>query len=148
GLGIGRLVFTAANIAGTVLLVALTALSWARPRVTRAAWIVLGGLWLVLLLQIAVIRPLLGARTDAILAGGDPGSSPLHVLYVVADLLLLGLLVAYLWIVRPARAGGGVRGPEAEEPSRQPSSGGGPSAVGLEAVQPSSSPRRKKCRKL
>src|SRR5690606_32834978 len=94
-LGIGRLVLTAANIAGAVLLVVVTLLSFARPRIRRPAWFVVGGLWLTLLVQVAVIRPPLNARTDIVLAGGDPGSSPLHVLYVVADVVILALLVAY-----------------------------------------------------
>ena len=104
-LGIGRLVLTAANIAGGVLLVAITLLSVLRPRVRRGAWIVVGGLWLVLLVQAAVIRPPLNVRTDVILAGGDPGASPLHALYIVADVLLLALLVAYLLLTRPRPLG-------------------------------------------
>jgi hypothetical protein len=55
----------------------------------------------VLLVQVAVIRPPLNGRIDVILAGGDPGASPLHVLYIVADVLLLALLVAYLLLARP-----------------------------------------------
>jgi hypothetical protein len=103
-LGIGRLVLTAANIAGAVLLVALTVISVLQPRVPRRAWFVLGGLWLVLLVEVAVIRPPLNARTDAILAGQDPGASPLHVVYIVADVLLMLLLVAYVVFSRPADA--------------------------------------------
>lgn len=103
-LGIGRLVLTAANIAGAVLLGAITVLSLLRPRVPRGAWLAVGGLWLVLLVQVALIRPPLNARTDVILAGGDPGASPLHVVYIVADVLLIGLLVAYLVLARQ-RAG-------------------------------------------
>ena len=104
-LGIGRLVLTAANIAGGVLLVAITLLSVLRPRVRRGAWIVVGGLWLVLLVQAAVIRPPLNVRTDVILAGGDPCSPPLHAFYIVADVLLLALLVAYLLLTRPRPLG-------------------------------------------
>ncbi len=104
-LGIGRLVLTAANIAGAVLLLSITVVSALRPPVQRGAWIALGGLWLVLLVEVALIRPALNARTDAILAGGDPGSSPLHVLYIIADLLLLALLIGYALLARPVRSG-------------------------------------------
>lgn len=99
-LGIGRLVLTAANIASGVLLITLTLLSAVRPRVLRRAWYAVGGLWLVLLVQVAILRPPLNARTDLILAGGDPGSSPLHVLYIAADVLLLVLLIAYIPLAR------------------------------------------------
>ncbi|MDX2375899.1 hypothetical protein M4I32_03690 [Microbacterium sp. LRZ72] len=103
-LGIGRLVLTAANLAGAALLAVLAALSFVRPRLRRGGWWVLIGLTVVLLTQIAIIRPPLNARTDIILAGGDPGSSPLHVLYVVADALLMLLLVAYIVLSGTSRA--------------------------------------------
>ncbi|OJX64083.1 MAG: hypothetical protein BGO95_02245 [Micrococcales bacterium 73-13] len=105
-LGIGRLVLTAADIAGAVLLIAITVVSLLRPRLSRAGLITLGALWLVLIVQVAIIRPLLNARTDLILAGGDPGDSVLHVLYIAADLLLLAGLVVYVAFAarRPAGA--------------------------------------------
>lgn len=95
-LGIGRLVLTAADIAGVVLLVVLTTLSVFRPRASRAGLITIAALWVVLLVQVAVIRPMLNARTDAILAGADPGGSSLHTFYVAADVLLLAGLVVYI----------------------------------------------------
>lgn len=101
-LGIGRLVLTAADIAGAVLLLVITVLSLLRPRVARVAGWLVGGLWTVLLVQLAVIRPILNARTDVILAGGDPGGSSLHTFYVIADVLLIGLLVAYIVVVARA----------------------------------------------
>ncbi|MBX3194576.1 MAG: hypothetical protein R2717_06650 [Schumannella sp.] len=102
-LGIGRLVLTAADLLGVALLIAITIVSLLRPRVPRAGLIALGALWVVLLAQVAIVRPLLNARTDIILAGGDPGESALHVVYIVADLILLVLLVAYLVVIRPRR---------------------------------------------
>lgn len=95
-LGVGRLVLTAADIAGVVLLAVITVLALPRPRVPRAGLIVLGALWVVLLAQVAIVRPLLNARTDVILSGGDPGESSLHVVYIAADLLLVAGLVAFL----------------------------------------------------
>lgn len=100
-LGLGRIVLTAAEIASAALLLATTALALVRPRVGALARWLLAGLWAVLAVQVAVIRPLLNARTDLVLAGVDPGDSVLHTLYVVADVLLAGLLVA--WIVVAAR---------------------------------------------
>lgn len=95
-LGIGRLVLTAAELAGAVLLIALTVVSLVRPRVGRGALAVIAGLWATLLVQLALIRPALNARTDVVLAGGDPGDSPLHGLYVASDAAMLALLVTYL----------------------------------------------------
>jgi hypothetical protein len=101
-LGIGRLVLTAANIAGAVLLVAITVLSLVRPRVRRGALVVLGAIWVTFVVQVAVIRPPLNARTDIVVAGGDPGESSLHILYVIADVVILALLIAYLPLARVA----------------------------------------------
>lgn len=108
GLGIGRLVFTALNIAGVIILVLLTIASL-RPRITRLQGWLLGGLWLVLLVEVLLIRPPLNARTDALLAGqADPGSV-LHYLYIAADVLLLVLLAAFTAVsaraVLPERRG-------------------------------------------
>lgn len=95
-LGIGRLVFTALSIAGWILVVAITLVGFARPRETRAGWILIGGLWAVLVVESFVIRPLLAVRTDIVIAGGDPGESWLHYGYIVAELVLLVLLLAYM----------------------------------------------------
>ncbi|GAA1802131.1 hypothetical protein [Agromyces neolithicus] len=93
GLGIGRLVFTALNVLGVVIAAVLT-LASIRPRPGRlSAWL-LGGVWAVLLVEMIVIRPPLNARTDLVIAGADPGQSPFHYLYIAADVVLMGLLVA------------------------------------------------------
>ncbi|HEX6365473.1 MAG TPA: hypothetical protein VF000_04945 [Agromyces sp.] len=93
GLGIGRLVFTALNILGVVIAAALTLVS-IRPRPGRLSWWLLGGVWVVVLLEILVIRPPLNARTDLVIAGADPGQSPFHYVYIAADVVLVALLVA------------------------------------------------------
>ena len=95
-LGLGRLVFTASNIAGFVLLAAITALALIPPRRGRGVLAVVGGLWVVLLVQVLAIRPPLNARSDIIVAGGDPGDSPLHVLYAGADGVIAVLLVVLI----------------------------------------------------
>lgn len=94
GLGIGRLVFTALNISSVVLLVLLT-IATLRPRPSRIqAWL-LGALWLVLLVEVAVIRPLLNVRTDAVLAGESAPFSELHYVYIAADLVIMALLAVF-----------------------------------------------------
>lgn len=95
GLGIGRLVFTALNIISLVLL-ALTTLASIRPRSSRTQWGLLAAMWVVLLVEVFAIRPPLNARTDAILAGLDPGESPLHYLYIAADVVLVALIVWFI----------------------------------------------------
>ena len=95
GLGIGRLVFTALNIAEISLLVATTlVLVW--PRASRPFWVVTGMLWLVTLVKIVVVRPPLNARSDIIVAGGDPGDSLLHYLYIGLDAIGVVLLIVLM----------------------------------------------------
>src|SRR5690606_34076822 len=95
GLGIGRLVFTALNIISVVLL-AITTLATVRPRTGRLQWGLLASMWVVLLVEVLLIRPPLNARTDAILAGLDPGASPLHYVYIAADVILCVLIVWFI----------------------------------------------------
>lgn len=104
-LGLGRLVLTTLDLIGVAMLAVITALS-IRPRLGRPGWLTLGGLWLVLLVQVVVIRPLLNARTDLVLSGAEAGESQLHTVYIAADVLLLLGLVIYLVLVArrvPAR---------------------------------------------
>ncbi|WP_338566999.1 hypothetical protein [Microbacterium paraoxydans] len=108
GLGIGRLVFTALNVlAGAVLLV-LTAVS-VRARAGRSSALLLGGLWLVFLVEVIVIRPILNRRSDLVIAGQEaPGTDGAHYAYIVADVTMVVLLVAFLVVtvraVLPPRA--------------------------------------------
>lgn len=101
GLGIGRLVFFALETASWILLVAITALAFARPRVNRADMMLLAALWLVMASQSIAIRPALNARSDAVIAGTDSGGSWLHYGYIVTDVALLALLI--VCTVRGAR---------------------------------------------
>lgn len=98
GLGIGRLVFTALNIAEVTLLVALTFVTFLpkSSMAPRNAIITVGALWLVTLVKIFVVRPPLNARSDVIVAGGDPGESILHYLYIGMDLLTMAALVVFI----------------------------------------------------
>lgn len=98
GLGIGRLMFTALTIAAWVLLVATTTAAFAKPRLARFDVVLLASVWLVLAIETFVIRPPLNARSDIIIAGGDPGESWLHYGYVATEGILVVLLV--VWVVR------------------------------------------------
>ena len=94
GLGIGRLVFTALNLATGVVLAVLT-LASLRPRAERTPLMLLGATWLVYLVEVAVIRPVLNRRSDLVMAGLEaPGTDWAHYAYIAADAALLVLLVA------------------------------------------------------
>ncbi|GAA4368107.1 hypothetical protein [Paeniglutamicibacter cryotolerans] len=104
GLGIGRLVFGAMNILEVVLFIGLLAACIRRGVGVRFIQVVVA-LGVVLLAKVAVIRPLLNKRTDAVLAGTDDGGSLAHYFYIAADGLLILLLVTALvlavrrWVV-------------------------------------------------
>lgn len=95
GLGIGRLVFFAMNIAALTLIVILT-VAMIRPRASRLQWGLLFGLWAVLLTEVLIIRPPLNARTDALLAGQDTAGSLWHYFYIAADSTLFVLLIIFM----------------------------------------------------
>lgn len=99
GLGIGRLVFFALNVAEGAILVALVIVTlWPRIepslRASRAQLGVLAALFVVFLAKILFVRPPLNARTDLVLAGANPGQSPWHYVYIAADVATMALLVA------------------------------------------------------
>jgi hypothetical protein len=103
GLGIGRLVFRALNAAELVLAATLTlaVLSKAgRSTVEGVPTTVLIGLWTVLVVQVAVVRPRLDRRAHQLIHGHVPPRSRLHLAYIAAEcvkvLLLptLGILLA------------------------------------------------------
>jgi hypothetical protein len=98
GVGIGRLVFRALNVAeGVLALVVVAALLAAGLPVGPT---VVGGVLVVLLLvQLGVVRPRLNRRSDRVLAGGDAQRSRLHLVYIglevvkVLALVVLGVLL-------------------------------------------------------
>lgn len=96
GLGIGRIVFNALAIAGVILLIVITVSAFARPRENRTGFVLIGALWVTAAVQSLVIRPLLSARSDVVIAGGDPGQSWLHYGYIAAEVVLLALLLSYI----------------------------------------------------
>ena len=91
GLGIGRLVFRALNRVEVVLAaILLVALLVAAP----PARVLLGaGLSVVVLLvQVAMVRPLLARRSDRVLAGEEPPRSRAHLVYVGFEVVKVVLL--------------------------------------------------------
>lgn len=95
GLGIGRLVFTAMNIAECVLAI-LLGLAMRGPRLGRRPTAVLLSVFGLLLFKVAVLRTVMWGHTDAVLAGESTGGSPVHFLYIAVDAAIFTLLVAFL----------------------------------------------------
>lgn len=95
GLGIGRLVFAALNVAEGIVLFALTIFSfWPEQlRITGARLGVWAALAAVFVIKIVFVRPPLNARTDLVLTGADPGQSPWHYIYIACDVATMVLLV-------------------------------------------------------
>lgn len=94
GLGIGRLVFRALNLAETVLavLVVVTMILGAPP-----VWFLVPGAAAVALLglQLAAVRPRLARRSDAVLSGAGTAGSRSHYAYIALEVLkVLALLTA------------------------------------------------------
>jgi hypothetical protein len=96
GLGIGRLVFRALNAVEVVLLLGVGVALYAGPRPSPVGWTACA-VALLLLVQLAVVRPALSARTRRVLAGDPHTRSRAHLGYVgleilkVAGLVVLGL---------------------------------------------------------
>jgi hypothetical protein len=84
GLGIGRIVFRALNLAEIALvLIALAAIAVGRPTgpvviLTTAVLVILAG-------QLTVIRPQLNRRSDRVLAGESQPRSAAHLYYVALE---------------------------------------------------------------
>lgn len=91
GLGIGKLVFAAMNILEVVLFLVLAASCTKRALDRRFLWMVTA-LGAVLFTKVALIRPLLSQRTEAVLSGLEAGGSNAHYFYIAADGVLLVLL--------------------------------------------------------
>lgn len=95
GLGIGQLVFTAMNYVEIALFMVLV-LSSVKRGVDRRFWTLVVGLGVVLVAKVALIRPQLAKRTDAVLAGLEPGGSMAHYFYIAADGIIFVLLIMAL----------------------------------------------------
>jgi hypothetical protein len=107
GLGIGRRVFFAMNIVEVLLAVLLLVALWrclGRPG-TQRLWVLGWAAAAVLVVKVAVIRPFLNQRTDAVLAGDFEGGSMAHYFYVGAEALLMIALGALLLVAARAVVG-------------------------------------------
>ncbi|MDH6279177.1 hypothetical protein [Prescottella agglutinans] len=94
GLGIGRRVFRALNIAEIVVLVVLWVAALAADAPPSAGVRnLLAALTIVLVIQVAGIRPPLSRRSDRILAGEELPRSRTHHLYVVFEVVKVILLI-------------------------------------------------------
>jgi hypothetical protein len=98
GLGIGRLVFRALNVAeGVLALVVVVAAVMVGLSVGPAVALVV--LVVLLLVQLGLVRPRLNRRSDRVLAGEPPPRSRLHLAYIglelvkVVALVVLGVLL-------------------------------------------------------
>lgn len=85
GLGIGRIVFRALNICEVVLaVIVVVGLAVAGRWSGGGSW--LAGAVAVLVVQLALVRPLLQRRSNRVLAGETPGArSGAHWVYVVFE---------------------------------------------------------------
>jgi hypothetical protein len=93
GLGIGRLVFRALNLAEVGLAILATA-ACLSVQPDRVAWVLLGAAWLLLVVQVVVVRRSLDRRVSLIVAGQTPPPSRGHLAYVVLELVKVVLLAA------------------------------------------------------
>ena len=99
GLGIGRLVFRALNIAEIVLATALAVIG-AGTGLPSAGWLLLAGLAVLLAVQVLLLRPRLDRRALQILAGRSVPPSRQHLAYVALEgakaiaLPALGVVIA------------------------------------------------------
>ena len=91
-LDVGRVVFAAMNRAEFVALILLLVIVRASGR-SRELWAWCSVLILIVLAQGAWLIPELAARTDVILAGGEPPPSYAHAIYATLELIKIGLLL-------------------------------------------------------
>lgn len=93
GLGIGKLVFTALNRAECVIAVVLAVVFFAFAA-AKTARIIFAAIVLILLAQTFWLIPLLIERIDLIIGGKTPPDSPIHFVFIILEILKIGLLLA------------------------------------------------------
>ena len=91
GLGIGRLVFRALNVA-EIGLAGLLTLVFVVLRPSAPTWAVLAAAWLLLAVQVGVLRPRLDRRALALIAGRTPAPSRQHLAYIALEAAKVPLL--------------------------------------------------------
>ena len=98
GLGIGRLVFRALNLAEIGLAVLLT-IACVAARPSGSGWALLAAAWLLLTVQIGLVRPPLDRRAAALVAGRTPPPSKLHLAYIALEAAKVPVLIALGWVL-------------------------------------------------
>lgn len=93
GLGIGRVVFRALNWVEMVLAVVLTVAVVSSDDVPAAVLVAGIVVLVVLVVQLAAVRPVLNRRSDRVLAGEDGPRSRAHLGYVAAEVVKVAALV-------------------------------------------------------
>lgn len=91
GLGIGRLVFHALNLVELAFAAVVTA-SWAVLETTDRGWVLVLAAWVLLGVQIGVLRPPLDRRTVAFIAGRTLPASRQHLFYIALEVIKVVLL--------------------------------------------------------
>lgn len=94
GLGIGRLVFRALNVAEVVLAVVVI-VGVVLAGVPAAPAVLVAVLVVLLVVQLAIVRPVLNRRSDRVLAGDDPPRSRAHLAYIALE---GAKVVALVWL--------------------------------------------------
>jgi hypothetical protein len=103
GLDVGRQVFGALNKAELIFAILLM-LSFLITRPGRAVWWIFLPILIILTLQTFWWLPALDARVQIFLDGGEPEKSPLHLVYIIAEVIkLLSLMAMGLLQVRDMR---------------------------------------------
>jgi hypothetical protein len=92
GLGIGRIVFRALNLVELLLLAVIAVALAAGPRPAPVVWAAAAAA-VLLVAQLAVVRPALTRRSDRVLAGEDGPRSHAHLYYVGLEVLKVAALV-------------------------------------------------------
>lgn len=101
-LSVNREIFAAAAWAEWGFLLLLILIGGILRRPGRGVIAVVAALTVVVLAQTLWLLPALAARTDVILAGGDPGPAPYHGLYLGLEAIKLALLCALVATAPPA----------------------------------------------
>ena len=94
GLDVGRTVFSMFYKIQNCIYLTIGLMSLFAP-ISIIDWLFLGGIGLILSLQIFLLLPKLNSRIDVIIAGGKPAPSPVHALYGMAEILKLVLLILF-----------------------------------------------------
>ena len=92
GLGIGQLVFGVLNKMELVLAVLIGASLW-NLKPNKTINIAYGIIIAILLVQTFVLLPFLSERIVMIQNGQTPPDSPMHLFYIIAEVVKLGLLL-------------------------------------------------------